>query len=57
MKKKYQNITLMITLVQVMISHYRHIETNRRPYQWEDGAFVSPDAAFVPDPMEPQLAK
>ena len=26
MKKKYQNITLMITLVQVMMSHYRHIE-------------------------------
>ena len=32
------------------LSTYR---TNRRPYQWEDGAFIPPDAAFVPDPMEP----
>ncbi|KAK2176186.1 hypothetical protein NP493_677g02059 [Ridgeia piscesae] len=30
------------------LSTYR---TNRR--QWEDGAFLPPDAAFIPDPMKP----
>ena len=32
------------------LSSYR---TNRRSYQWEDGAFLPPDAALIPDPMEP----
>ncbi|KAK2170236.1 hypothetical protein NP493_1156g00000 [Ridgeia piscesae] len=32
------------------LSSYR---TNRRPYQWEDGAFLPLDVAFIPDPMEP----
>ena len=31
--------------------------TDCRQYQWEDVTFVPPDAAFVPDPMEPQLVK
>ncbi|KAI0222601.1 hypothetical protein LSAT2_026152, partial [Lamellibrachia satsuma] len=31
--------------------------TDCRQYQWEDVTFVPPDAAFVPDLMEPQLVK
>ena len=50
--KKYQKMTLMMT----SSSDDEPLPTFRadcRPYQWEDGAFVAPDTAFVPDPMKP----
>ena len=53
------NITAQLCIDKLWIQKYITFPLGgpgcpRLPYQWEDGAFLPPDAAFITDPMEPR---